>query len=1324
MGELCMMKIKTKQIILSFAFLLLSVARVCAGNPSIISMTMSPPAPNFGDRITVQVVYCGQLYQDHELGLAVSTQPVPSDARLSGIGQVFVVSRAGVNVHTSVPASAPGQEIGYTASPQPATWTAQNCMTCSSGSNDGNRITVTFGDDEVLTLPDAGYFPGCTNTNLYLHAVMKDNNLQDSEYNNQQPCQVESLTWTLATLPTQFTMQKRVEGVIQTTGDLVLFSMDYDYANGQLTIRDTIPAIPGVASITLVSAGPMSYYAGPAAGSTVTPGQGLTWTLPNKSNTKGTNVGTVWFLLRVTGAPTVGGLVTNTANGTITGPTGTYSDSSTASLVSGQPAITIRKYQNINTAQLGDTVTYTLEYDINGSQLVVYQPFDDLPLGTYSASAPAGWQFRTSTSNGTWYVEDPCGTGDRIIRGDTTLNDDYPGMLYTGNPMSSALSCQNIIISDVMINPMGATTGSGYEGADSLIVIRDDGLATGGRAYGLVLSVDDFIGTNNNGNVGFQRCGGTAQHSTYTAGTCEWPVSVNTPITGNKWYRVKIQTGASGNPCEFRAKVWIKGDPEPGGWTITWTDTFCVADGFGCDGTRTWYAGVAEQGGATAFTQDLYNNFIMYKPRFSTSTELYDTIPASITYMGQTGPAGKPMNIVPGPMIGWNLGTIADEGGSFTWWGRVTGCSPATNIAAIDGADPIIPILSNETILDIYCGTPTVTATVTATPTHTATRTFTPTFTATPTFTHTSTRTPTPTFTATPTDTPTRTATPTFTDTRTATPTYTATSTRTATPTPTDTRTATPTPTDTSTRTATPTATPTFTPTSTRTATPTFTDTRTVTPTNTPTDTISSNTPTHTMSSTDTFTPTPTYTATPTSTDTRTATPTYTATPTFTDTNSPTPTFTFTNTMSSNTPTVTPTFTMTFTATPTYTATNTFTDTMTATPTFTETRPNTATNTRTFTPTATPTSTFSATPTVTATATPTSTFTDTPTITATPTITPTSEVFPYTITVRVYNSAGEVVRTIASVRANKLMTSAKLTINGVETGNMISGEDAFEIFLSGVETPASLGTGGTMFGWEGENDQSQFAGPGAYYLKVEETDTYGHTYTITKEISIIDGREYVELNVFNAAGELVKRQRQYGNNYSGFAMNIEVDDLITLVPGANNNVAIKYTGNAADVLTWDGRTGDGMVVSNGIYELQITVKDDIRGIVSTSKTVTVMSEHDKFLGNISLVPNPYTKNDEALGGIEIRWDFGAAAWVLNNPMAVPGRINIKIMDMSGALVRKLSGSLSAGYVKWDTIAAKGNPAAGGVYIVIVEAVSAEGYLERKIQKLAIIRGNN
>ena len=661
-------------------------------HPMVNSITIDPPAPNFGDRITVTIDYCGQLYNDHEMAVAISTEPDLMDARISGAGQVFIISGAGMNNHTSVPAASPGGEIGWTANPAPGAGAPGTPCTDCDGA-EGREFTMVYGDDETLTVPSADNFPGCDNTRLYIHVGFKDANLNDGEYHTLSNCQEGHYMWDMPVLDTQFTMHKRAEGVVQDEGDLLLFSIDYEYANGALTITDSIPALPGGAW-DLVSVGPEGYYTGPASGP-VSAGDVLTWNLPDRSNQRGSAPGTVWFLLQARvggGDPADGEVISNTADGSITGPTGSDTGSSTANVTIGQVVISLEKSQAMRDVEYGDNVTYYLEYQINGSKLIEYQPFDDMPLGAYTnPTPPDGWMYvPEGGAYGTWHIEDQCNTGDYVLRGESG-GDEYPGLLIDRDLSGVGCTGGSIIMTDVLINPAGGTTGNGYEGADGLVVIRNDGVSPDGNAYALVLSIDDFIGDNQDGNVGFQVCNPN----------CDWPYSVDTiQITGNKWYRVKIETVSE---YHFRAKVWPKGDPEPGGWTIDWTFTGANTDNMACT-NGPWYAGVGQQGGANGTTQDSYNDFMIYEPRVSGETHIIDTLPTTVppgglTYLGEQGPyplVGGP------PVLDWDLGPISNEGGTFTWWAQVNTCEPFTNRGTIYGTG-INAVNSNEVITYPIC---------------------------------------------------------------------------------------------------------------------------------------------------------------------------------------------------------------------------------------------------------------------------------------------------------------------------------------------------------------------------------------------------------------------------------------------------------------------------------------------------------------------------------------------------------------------------------------------------------------------------------------------
>jgi uncharacterized repeat protein (TIGR01451 family) len=362
------------------------------------------------------------------------------------------------------------------------------------------------------------------------------------------------------------------------------------------------------------------------------------------------------------------------------------------------------------------------------------------------------------------------------------------------------------------------------------------------------------------------------------------------------------------------------------------------------------------------------------------NVHVIDSLPTYINFGGViSAPAGSTLTQA-GKSFDWSVGNMQiNQCGEIKYWARVLdpGCPGAggtveTNIAYVK-ADKEAPVSDSAAVI-INCPggtrtfTPTVTRTITSTITMTSTQTSTPTstMTFTPTVTQTNTQTVTRTMTPSVTYTNTSTLSPTSTPTASPSQTITQTSTQillSATITQTITVTGTPTLTLTSTQTATQSSTQTGTPSVTWTSTQTPASTATNTQTDSPTSTVTStDTQTATTTSTMTITPTPTISPVYSLTDTVTATPTGTpsATMTSTRTSTGTPSITYTSTQ-----TTTPTPSNTFTGTQTVTGTSTASPTPSATRTSTGTKTITPTMTGTFTRTASPTITPSATVTLT-----------------------------------------------------------------------------------------------------------------------------------------------------------------------------------------------------------------------------------------------------------------------------------------------------------------------------------------------------------------------
>jgi hypothetical protein len=556
------------------------------------------------------------------------------------------------------------------------------------------------------------------------------------------------------------------------------------------------------------------------------------------------------------------------------------------------------------------------------------------------------------------------------------------------------------------------------------------------------------------------------------------------------------------------------------------------------------------------------------------------------------------------------------------------------------------------------CGTPTMTPTATPSSSLTATPSPTPSFTQTITFT------PSPT----PTPTPTRTST--FTQTVTFTPS--ATYSITPSPTPTSTQTVTFTPS--ATYTATPTPTPSFTQTITFTASATSTDTPTST---------------DTFTQTVTYTPSATYTVTPTASFTFTQTVTYTPSSTYTATPTQTPSSTLTVTYTSSatytvTPTETLTLTSSLTATPSSTLSSTMTQTPTSTQTVTYTLSSTPSVTPTFTPsfTASPSSSFSATYSATPTLSPTATASSTITLTATPTPESTPPVF--SASIKIYNSAGELVAVIT----DNMGLSAPPQGLTVLTASFDPNQN--QQGLVQINGP------GNTVAWDGISSSGQGVQSGSYTLVLQTKDGFGKVQSWSAPLQVIRTDTGVLVQVFNSAGELVWSQK----SSSGTAGNIGLSSR-QLVPSASSpGLKISYGAGAGDYVTWNGLNSQGEAVASGSYLVQVTQSTETGKRVYT-QSVTVLEQSANVFAQAIAWPNPAPSGASSV-----------TIWLAG--LAPGSEVWGDVYNLAGERVGTFSPDPLG--LRWDLP----STTASGIYIGYVNAKDGIGNKSSQTIKIAII----
>ncbi|HJT23053.1 MAG TPA: hypothetical protein VJ873_00640, partial [bacterium] len=424
----------------------------------------------------------------------------------------------------------------------------------------------------------------------------------------------------------------------------------------------------------------------------------------------------------------------------------------------------IIKSESISTATAGQVVTYSLQWNVSGESLQLFDSYDNNTAGTANSSITG--------FDGTGYTAS--GAGFTIVQGSdgNSYIDSIPGAsnypTFLRNSPSVSICSDYMVEGDVYIKP------SSNNGSDATLVIADNVAA--GDSYMIIVSKDS--GPNNSyfmlqKTVG----GGRPSYPSPVIGTNCGTDLQNVCIIEGQWYSTKTLVQYTGSSLIISSKVWERGQPEPSGWDFAVTDTSPLPCTPNSGGTYQ----IGWQGAGTS-PEDYYTNLKLFTGDPATNTLIYDTVPANLTYGGSDN--GGALSV---GEVQWSLpGTIYQANGTYNWWATVgAGCSPIVNTASMHTAQMLFGAVNSNSVTLSISGCSTATNTPTNTPSGTPTKTATNSPTSTPTFTPTYTATYTPT--KTPTNTATNTPTYTPTNTPTLTPTFTPSSTPTNTPTATQT---------------------------------------------------------------------------------------------------------------------------------------------------------------------------------------------------------------------------------------------------------------------------------------------------------------------------------------------------------------------------------------------------------------------------------------------------------------------------------------------------------------------------------------------------------
>lgn len=299
----------------------------------------------------------------------------------------------------------------------------------------------------------------------------------------------------------------------------------------------------------------------------------------------------------------------------------------------------------------------------------------------------------------------------------------------------------------------------------------------------------------------------------------------------------------------------------------------------------------------------------------------------------------------------------------------------------------------------------------------------------------------------------------------------------------------------------------------------------------------------------------------------------------------------------------------------------------------------------------------------------------------------------FLVQVRVFNEAGEVVRTILVNRFSEAVREADIR----EDKLIEALGDEAEIYYKGV----LIGT------WDGRNDRGDPVSNGTYFVKIDNVDSFGTVETVTQAVVVDWSLARVQVRVYNGAGELVRELGDVWANQmpAAFGAALSSSSFSPHYEGTDPLSTLTITLSNGLVFTWDGRNEEGRIVSGGQYYVEVRTTDGEGGEAVVVRGVGVQAAADSLPADVRAVPNPWIAK---IHPPKIVFEAGAPGYT----------VSISLYTLAGELVGRVHGDSGSGWALWDLSA---RPLASGLYLAETVLTAPNGDWERRVLKVLIVR---
>jgi hypothetical protein len=305
---------------------------------------------------------------------------------------------------------------------------------------------------------------------------------------------------------------------------------------------------------------------------------------------------------------------------------------------------------------------------------------------------------------------------------------------------------------------------------------------------------------------------------------------------------------------------------------------------------------------------------------------------------------------------------------------------------------------------------------------------------------------------------------------------------------------------------------------------------------------------------------------------------------------------------------------------------------------------------------------------------------------------------PFTIVLAVYNSAGELVKTIYSGPIQMLPTSfdPKPTV--------IDGTDSTVVTFAGL-----LPNGSNTLSWDGTNSQGQLVSNGDYSLQLQMRDPVGDVTTMTSQIMVLQAGGQNSLRIYNSAGEQVASidLTRLPADLVGFSLPngpqavLAFDSSGNALPGTGLGLSFVEASGGTVSYHWSGLGMNGQPLQSGVYTLQLVKTNGGGEVVISTQVVTLLRNGSQPASTAArIVPNPASGSQVAVHYL----------------VSSSASARADVYDLAGEKVASASDSGKTGVINLNI-----SNLAGGIYLVRFVQTSDGAILVSKTLKLAILR---